>query len=148
MIVSAALRAVPSWDASRKSFSFGDGQHGRDANLGDQLNCPQGEAKPVWRRKNVPKCKNTCPQRLNSGLRIHLSSSAMSSLSAPPRRKPKMRSHSASQSFVVAMAVPPSALLARAPRRHDRMGFIGLVAGWSSALVLILALSAFLRFVG
>jgi hypothetical protein len=30
-------------------------------------------------------------------------------------------------------------------RRKD---FIGLVAGWSSALVLIVALSAFIRFIG
>jgi len=53
-----------------------------------------------------------------------------------------------SQSFVAAMARP------RAPSwraRHadmTRMEFIGLVAGWSSALVAVLALSVFIRFIG
>ena len=59
-----------------------------------------------------------------------------------------MHSRLASQSFVAAIATP------RAPswraRQADmcRKDFIGLVAGWSSALVLILALSAFIRFIG
>ena len=58
-----------------------------------------------------------------------------------------MRSHIASPSFMAAW--PPAAPSCRA--RHadmTRMGFIGLVAGWGSALVLILAVSAFIRFVG
>ena len=53
-----------------------------------------------------------------------------------------------SQSFVAAMARP------RAPSwraRHadmTRMEFIGFVGGWSSALVAVLALSVFIRFIG
>ena len=59
-----------------------------------------------------------------------------------------MLSHPACQSFVFAIAAP------RAPSWRARyadmtqMGFIELVAGWSSALVMILAVSAFIRFVG
>jgi len=59
-----------------------------------------------------------------------------------------MHSRLASQSFVAAFAAP------RAPSRRARQAdmcrkdFIGLVAGWSTALVLILAVSAFIRFVG
>jgi hypothetical protein len=59
-----------------------------------------------------------------------------------------MRSRLASESFVAAMAAPPAPSW-RA--RHADMtwkGFIGLAAGWCSALVLILVLSAFIRFVG
>ena len=59
-----------------------------------------------------------------------------------------MRSHIASPSFVAAMAAP---LAPSCRARHadmTRMGFIGLVAGWCGALVLILAVSAFIRFVG
>jgi hypothetical protein len=53
-----------------------------------------------------------------------------------------------SQSFVAAMVRP------RAPSwraRHadmTRMEFIGLVAGWSTAVVVVLALSVFIRFIG
>jgi len=53
-----------------------------------------------------------------------------------------------SQSFVAATSRP------RAPSwraRHadtTRLEFIGLVAGWSSALVAVLALSVFIRFIG
>ena len=59
-----------------------------------------------------------------------------------------MRNHQVSQSYVAAMAKP------RAPSwraRHadtTRLEFIGLVAGWSSALVAVLALSVFIRFIG
>jgi hypothetical protein len=59
-----------------------------------------------------------------------------------------MRNHQVSQSYVAAMAKP------RAPSwraRHAAMTpreFIGLVAGWSTALVVVLALSVFTRFVG
>jgi len=59
-----------------------------------------------------------------------------------------MHSRLAFQSFVAGMAAP------RAPSRRAgqadmcRKDFIGLVAGWTSALVLILALSAFIRFIG
>ena len=59
-----------------------------------------------------------------------------------------MRSRLASQSFVAAIAAP------RAPSwraRHadmTRKGFIWLEAGWCTALVLILAVSAFILFVG
>ncbi len=59
-----------------------------------------------------------------------------------------MRSRLASQSFVAAMAAPPAPSWRARHADMTRMGFIGLVAGWCSALVLILALSAFIRFVG
>ena len=60
----------------------------------------------------------------------------------------EMPNHLVSQSFVAAMARP------RAPSwraRHvhmTQMEFIGLVAGWSIALVVVLALSVFIRFIG
>ena len=59
-----------------------------------------------------------------------------------------MRSRLAAQSFVTAITAPPAP--SRRARGADmtRKGFIGLVAGWSIALVLILAVSAFIRFVG
>jgi hypothetical protein len=59
-----------------------------------------------------------------------------------------MPNHLVSQSSAAAMARP------RAPSwraRHadmTRMEFIGLVAGWSTALVAVLALSVFIRFIG
>jgi hypothetical protein len=60
----------------------------------------------------------------------------------------EMPDHLVSQSFVAAMGRP------RAPSwraRHadmTRTEFIGLVVGWSSALVAVLALSVFIRFIG
>ena len=54
----------------------------------------------------------------------------------------------ASQSFVAAMAGPLAPSWRARNADMTRKVFIGLVAGWSSALVLILALSAFIRFVG
>lgn len=59
-----------------------------------------------------------------------------------------MRSHIASPSFVAAMAAPPAPSCRARHADMTRMGFIVLVAGWCSALVLILAVSAFIRFVG
>jgi hypothetical protein len=59
-----------------------------------------------------------------------------------------MPSRLASQSFVAAMAAPPASSWRARQADMTRKGFIGLVAGWSSALVLILALSAFIRFIG
>ena len=56
-----------------------------------------------------------------------------------------MRSHIASPWF---MAAPPAPSCRARHADMTRMGFIGLVAGWGSALVLILAVSAFIRFVG
>jgi len=59
-----------------------------------------------------------------------------------------MPNHLVSQSFAAATARP------RAPswraRRADmsRMEFIGLVAGWSTAVVVLLALSLLIRFIG
>jgi hypothetical protein len=59
-----------------------------------------------------------------------------------------MRNHPVCQSFVAAMARP------RAPSwraRHadmTQMEFIGLVAGWSTAVLVVLALSVFIRFIG
>jgi hypothetical protein len=56
--------------------------------------------------------------------------------------------HLVSQSFVAAMARP------RAPSwraRHadmTRTEFFGLVAGWSTALVVVLGLSVFIQFIG
>ena len=73
----------------------------------------------------------------------------MSLLSKPTRpREPKMRSRLASQSFVAAMAAPPAPSWRARNADMTRKGFIGLVAGWCSALVLILAVSAFIRFIG
>jgi hypothetical protein len=59
-----------------------------------------------------------------------------------------MHSRLASQSFVAAMAVPAAPSWRARGADMTRKGFIRLVAGWCSALVLILALSAFIRFVG
>ena len=59
-----------------------------------------------------------------------------------------MRSRLASQSFVAAIAAPPAPSWRARQADMCRRDFIGLVAGWSSALVVILALSAFVRFVG
>ena len=72
----------------------------------------------------------------------------MSSLFRDAAEGAEMHNHLVSQSFVAAMAKP------RAPSwraRHadmTRMEFIGLVAGWSTALVVVLALSVFIRFIG
>ena len=60
----------------------------------------------------------------------------------------EMPNHLVSQSFVASMA-KPRALSWRA--RHadmTQMEFIGLVAGWSTALVVVLALAVFIRFIG
>ena len=59
-----------------------------------------------------------------------------------------MRSRIASPSFVAAMAAPPAPSWRARQAAMTRMGFIGLVTGWCSALILILALSAFIQFVG
>jgi len=59
-----------------------------------------------------------------------------------------MRSRLAPQSFVAAMAAPPPPSWRARNADMTRKGFIGLVAGWCSALVLILAVSAFIRFIG
>jgi hypothetical protein len=97
---------------------------------------------------DVPKCKSVCPHRLNPGVIIHLSSFAMSSLFRDAPEGAEMPNHLVSQSFVAARAKP------RAPSwraRHadmTQMEFIGLVAGWSTALVVVLALSVFTRFIG
>ena len=100
-------------------------------------------------QRDVPKCKGICPQRLNPGDSIHLSSFAMSpSLFRGASKGAEMPNRLVSQSFVAAMARP------RAPSwraRHAHMTqleFIGLVAGWSTALLVVLALSVFIRFIG
>jgi hypothetical protein len=59
-----------------------------------------------------------------------------------------MRSRIAPQSFVAAMPRPAGPSRRAGHADMSRMGFIGLMAGWCSALVLILAVSAFIRFVG
>jgi hypothetical protein len=59
-----------------------------------------------------------------------------------------MHNRPAQQLFVAAMAAPPAPSWRARGADMTRKGFIGLVAGWCSALVLILALSAFIRFVG
>jgi len=72
----------------------------------------------------------------------------MSSLFRDAAEGAEMPNHLVSQSFVAAMATP------RAPSwraRHadmTRMEFIGLVAGWSTALVVVLALSVSSDFTG
>jgi len=53
-----------------------------------------------------------------------------------------------SQSFAAATA-RPKAPSWRAPHADmTRMEFIGLVAGWSTSVVVVLALSVFIRFIG
>jgi hypothetical protein len=59
-----------------------------------------------------------------------------------------MHSRLASQSFVAAIATPRAPSWRARQADMSRKDFIGLVAGWCSALVLILALSAFTRFIG
>jgi hypothetical protein len=72
----------------------------------------------------------------------------MASLFRDAAEGAEMHNRLVSQSFVAAMAKP------RAPSwraRHadmTRMGFIGLVAGWSTALVVVLALSVSFNFIG
>ena len=59
-----------------------------------------------------------------------------------------MPSRLASQSFVAVMTAPPAPSWRTRGADMSRQGFIRLVAGWCSALVLILAVSAFIRFIG
>ena len=59
-----------------------------------------------------------------------------------------MPSRLASQSFVAAIAAPPAPSSRARNADMTRKGFIGFVAGWCSALVLILVVSAFIRFIG
>ena len=72
----------------------------------------------------------------------------MSSLFGDASEGAEMRNHLVSRSFVAAMAKP------RAPSWRSRhadmtqMEFIGLVAGWSTALAVVIALSVFTRFIG
>jgi hypothetical protein len=60
----------------------------------------------------------------------------------------KMANHLVSQSFAAATARPraPSWRVRRA--NMTPMEFIGLAAGWSSAVVVVLALSVSIRFIG
>ena len=51
-----------------------------------------------------------------------------------------------SQSFAAARPRTPSWRARRADM--SRMEFIGLVAGWSTAVAVVLALSVFIRFIG
>ena len=94
----------------------------------------------------VPKCKIVCPRRLSPGVRVHLSSFAMSSLFRDASEEAEMPDQFVSQSFMAAMGRP------RAPSwraRHADMTpkeFIVLLAGWSTAVVVVLALSLFIRF--
>ena len=72
----------------------------------------------------------------------------MSSLFRDAAEGAEMRNHPVSQAFVAAMA-PPRAPSWRARQAEmTPMEFIGLVAGWSTALVVVLALSVFTRFIG
>ena len=76
--------------------------------------------------KDVPKCKSICPQRLNPGVSIHLSSSAMSSsLFRDTSEGAEMRNHPAR----------------KRPLGHadvTRFDFIMLVAVCSTAFVTVL----------
>jgi hypothetical protein len=109
---------------------------------------PLGHQPESSEGRDVPKCKSACPHRLNPGVSSHLFSFAMSSLFRDASEELKMPNHLVSQSFVAAMARP------RAPSwraRHadmTQMEFIGLVAGWSTAVLVVLALSVFIRFIG
>ena len=57
-----------------------------------------------------------------------------------------MHSRLATQSFVAVMTAPPAPSSHARSADMSREGFIRLVAGWCSVLVLILAVSAFIRF--
>ena len=59
-----------------------------------------------------------------------------------------MPNHPVSQSFVAAMAKPRARSWRARHADMTRMEFIWLVAGWSTALVVVLALSVFTRFIG
>jgi hypothetical protein len=59
-----------------------------------------------------------------------------------------MRSRLASHSFAAAMAAPRGPAWRARHADMSGVGFIGLVAGWCSAIVLILFLSTFIRLVG
>jgi hypothetical protein len=74
-------------------------------------------------RANVPKCKGACPQRLNRGLRTHLSSSPKSSLFHADAWKETKDAQPWSLSIVCGRHNrSASALMARARRRHDPEG--------------------------
>jgi hypothetical protein len=70
--------------------------------------------------------------------------SSKRSRSRQPIERTEMRRQIASQMLMGPTRQPAPS------RRADmsRTGFIGLVAGWTSALVVILFISAFIRFVG
>jgi len=53
-----------------------------------------------------------------------------------------------SQPFVAAMPRPRAPSWRARDAHMTRQEFIGLVAGWSTALVVVLALSVFIRFIG
>jgi len=57
-----------------------------------------------------------------------------------------MQSPLNTQSFVAVMTAPPPPSWHTRSAEMSREGFIRLVAGWCSALGLILAVSAFIRF--
>jgi hypothetical protein len=59
-----------------------------------------------------------------------------------------MPSRLASQSFPAAMVAPLAPSWRARNADMTRKVFIGLAAGWCGALVLILAVSAFIRFAG
>ena len=53
-----------------------------------------------------------------------------------------------SQPFVAAMPRPRAPSWRARDAEMSRLEFIGLVVGWSTALVVVLALSVFIRFIG
>ena len=98
---------------------------------------------------DVPECKGICPQRLSAGVSVHLSSFAMSvSVFRDASEGAEMPNHLVSQPFVAAMPRPRAPSWRARDAEMSRLEFIGLVAGWSTAVVVVLALSVFIRFIG
>ena len=60
----------------------------------------------------------------------------------------EMPNHLVSQPFVAAMPRPRAPSWRARDADMTRLEFIGLVAGWSTAVVGVLALSVFIRFIG
>jgi hypothetical protein len=98
--------------------------------------------------RDIPKCKGICPGQLSPAASILLSSLAMSSLFRDATEEAEMPKRPVSQSFVPAMTRPRAPSWRARDAKMSPMEFIGLVAGWSTALVAVFGLSVFIRFIG
>jgi len=72
----------------------------------------------------------------------------MSSLFRDATEEAEMPKRPVSQSFVPAMTRPRAPSWRARDAKMSPMEFIGLVAGWSTALVAVFGLSVFIRFIG